>query len=389
MELRASRRLHVDAGQYTLRGGYGIFNDWDDANTYEQTLRVNGVTQQDLVVQNPVYPDTTGGAFSNPLPPSKYQAAFGLQMPYLHQASVSVERTFIETLRLMASYTMMRGRDHVPSRQHQRADHRRLGSALARTDVWQRQSARVHRKNPSGSADAQRQLREAGEALLLGRKLPARAIEQLQRQRVCAAGQQLRSARRVGPSMQDVRHRFFGMVNFGVPWAMRLGIFTQGQSASPYNVITGFDNNRDTVVNDRPAGETRNSARGSASWNLNARLSKSFGFGPQRQTDGRPRIRQMGGGGRGPGGPGGGGGGPMMMMMDGSNQRYRLEFYLQAFNMLESCELHELRRQHARGQLRPAGGGAAGAADRIGHELRVLTARCRALATKLVHWFDY
>ena len=36
-------------------------------------------------------------------------AALGLQMPYLHQASIGVERTLIETLRLMASYTMMRG----------------------------------------------------------------------------------------------------------------------------------------------------------------------------------------------------------------------------------------------------------------------------------------
>ena len=43
-------------GKYTVRGGYGIFNDWYKSNVYEQTLRVNGVTQQDLVVQNPVYP---------------------------------------------------------------------------------------------------------------------------------------------------------------------------------------------------------------------------------------------------------------------------------------------------------------------------------------------
>ena len=58
-------------GKYTVRGGYGIFNDWYESNIYEQTLRVNGVTQQELVVQNPIYPDTTGGALANPLPPSK------------------------------------------------------------------------------------------------------------------------------------------------------------------------------------------------------------------------------------------------------------------------------------------------------------------------------
>jgi hypothetical protein len=137
-----------------------------------------------------------------------------------------------------------------------------------------------------------------------------------------------------GPSAQDVRHRFFAMVNFGLPMGLRMGVFGQGQSAAPYNVITGFDTNRDTVVNDRPEGVGRNSARGSAIWNLNTRVSKAFGFGPQRQTDGQPRVR-TGGGRRGPGG----GGGPMMMMMDGSNQRYRLEFYLQAFNILNRTNL--------------------------------------------------
>jgi hypothetical protein len=132
-----------------------------------------------------------------------------------------------------------------------------------------------------------------------------------------------------GPSLQDIRHRMFAMVNFGVPWAMRLGIFTQAQSASPYNIITGIDGNRDTVVNDRPQGVKRNAGRGSAGWNLNARLSKAFGFGPQRESTGAPQVRRVGGGGRGPGG-----GGPMMMMMENSNNRYRIEFYLQAFNIL-------------------------------------------------------
>ena len=141
---------------------------------------------------------------------------------------------------------------------------------------------------------------------------------------------------RTSPSLQDVRHRFFGTVNFGVPLGMRLGVFTQGQSAAPYNVITGFDRNRDTVVNDRPEGVGRNAARGSAGWNLNARLSKSYSFGPQRQaTGGAPPVRRVGGGGGGRGE----GGGPMMMMMEGSNSRYRLEFYVQAFNILNRTNL--------------------------------------------------
>ena len=325
-------------GKYTVRGGYGIFNDWYESSDYEQTLRVNGVTQQEIVVQNPIFPDTTGGAFGNPLPPSKYLAALGLQMPYLHQASVSVERTLIETLRLMASYTMMRGRDRLravninapltggldPLRPDPSLGNVTQLESTGRTEI-DRLTVNVNYARPERRffMGANYQLARSNNFNDSAFALPANNYD---------------LAAEWGPSLQDVRHRFFGMVNFGVPMGMRLGVFTQGQSASPYNVITGFDTNRDTVVNDRPEGTGRNSARGSASWNLNARLSKSFGFGPQRQqTGGAPQVRRVGGG--GPGGPGGGGGGPMMMAMDGTNTRYRLEFYLQAFNILKRTNL--------------------------------------------------
>src|SRR5207244_11288112 len=36
------------SGQTTLRGSAGIFYDWLATNTYEQTLRVDGVRQQEL-----------------------------------------------------------------------------------------------------------------------------------------------------------------------------------------------------------------------------------------------------------------------------------------------------------------------------------------------------
>ena len=132
-----------------------------------------------------------------------------------------------------------------------------------------------------------------------------------------------------------MRHRVFSFLAFPLPKKLRGSIMTQAQSASPYTVITGIDTNRDTVVNDRPEGVGRNSSRGSATWNMNARLSRTFSFGPPRQTDGGPGgggpIRVRGGG---PGGPGGGGGGNMMMMMDQGSGRYNVEFYAQALNVL-------------------------------------------------------
>ena len=136
---------------------------------------------------------------------------------------------------------------------------------------------------------------------------------------------------------------------------------TQAQSASPYTIITGIDNNRDTVVNDRPEGVGRNSSRGSATWNMNARLSRTFSFGPPRQTDGGPGgggpIRVRGGGPGGPGG-GGGGGGTMMMMMDQGSGRYNVEFYAQALNVLNHTNFQNyagsLRSPYFGSRHRPA-----------------------------------
>ena len=140
-----------------------------------------------------------------------------------------------------------------------------------------------------------------------------------------------------GPASRDVRHRLFSFLAFPLPKKLRGSIMTQAQSASPYTVITGIDTNRDTVLNDRPEGVGRNSSRGSATWNMNARLSRTFSFGPPRQTDGRTERRRVPSvcAAAVPVGPGGGGGGNMMMMMmDQGSGRYNVEFYAQALNVL-------------------------------------------------------
>jgi hypothetical protein len=117
----------------------------------------------------------------------------------------------------------------------------------------------------------------------------------------------------------------------------------QGSSALPYNLTSGFDTNGDTVFNDRPAGVERNSARGAAQWTANVRLNKSIGLGGLRAGGpgfpGGPRGMPMpppGGAsaqrGPGGGGPGGGGDGPQMIVMEGGNQKYRLDFYMNIQN---------------------------------------------------------
>ncbi|MDQ3012700.1 MAG: hypothetical protein M3X11_18570, partial [Acidobacteriota bacterium] len=87
-------------GKTTLRGGAGIFNDWFGADTVEQALRVNGQQQSDLVIQSPGFPDPFAGGLAITLRPSRIQIEPNLQMPYVAQSSIGVERELAQGVRL-------------------------------------------------------------------------------------------------------------------------------------------------------------------------------------------------------------------------------------------------------------------------------------------------
>jgi hypothetical protein len=313
--------------KYTVRGGYGVFNDWYDASDYQQVLLVNGVTQQDEVIRFPGYPDPSGGAIATPLPPSKILQAAGLSMPYVRQASIGIERTVLQALRLQASYMMQRGVDQFRSSNINAP----IGGVYP-DPLY----GLVTELQSTGSSDLDRLMININYAnpqrrLFFGGNYQLSRILNYTDSDFSLPADNYDLAAEWGPSSRDARHRFFAMANIGTPKNTRVALFVQGSSALPYNLTTGFDTNGDTVINDRPNGATRNTLRGATNINLNLRLSKTFAFGPQQQTtsDGMPRFRggPAGGGRGGPGGPG-------MMMMDGGTNRYKMEFYVQAFNLL-------------------------------------------------------
>jgi hypothetical protein len=93
-----------------------------------------------------------------------------------------------------------------------------------------------------------------------------------------------------GPADFDWRHRFNVMGVLTLPRAFQTGLVLSVISGSPFNMTTGFDDNSDTVANDRPPGVTRNTIRGPATIQLDLRFAKTFNIAPV--FDGEQRQRR-------------------------------------------------------------------------------------------------
>ncbi len=320
----------------TVRGGYGIFYDWYESNLVEQTIRVDGTHQVDVVIQNPSFPVGSGGGTR--LPGSLIRSA-SLGQPIIHQASVGFERPLTGWADMRADYMFTRGYDSLRSI-NVNAPVNGVRPDPTAGNISEIQSSG---KRASDRATVALNMRYAP------RRILGSVMYQLGSQRNYADGPlSLPSDSNHpnldwGPAAQDVRHRVFFNFNSPIGQGVRLSLGMQGSSALPYNLTTGFDTNGDTVFNDRAAGVERNSARGATQWTANVRLNKSLGLGGPRAggpgfpggPGGMPMPPPSGGvaAQRGPGGPGGGGGdGPQIMVMEGGNQKYRLDFYLNIQN---------------------------------------------------------
>jgi carboxypeptidase family protein len=313
-----------------IRGGGGIFYQWFGADIYEQTLRVNGFNQSDLVVVNPGYPNPfEGGALASQLPPSIYRRDPLLNLPYFLRTSLGVQQ---QISKLMLTVDA-------------RLEH---GLHLLWADNLNAPLPGIGRPNPlagnifdiqSGATSNRKQL-HVGLSSAPGAKGPPRRVLWFfnyvltkQTDEVSSAllppsnPFNLRADR--GPSSMDARHRFFALANGTIGKGFQLGANFHSNSATPYNITTGFDNNGDTVINDRPAGVPRNSVRGSGLWDLSTRLSWTKGIG-KPNGEGPPTMIMIRGGDTS---------GDIPTLPGQKPSKYQLQLYTQAYNVFNHANL--------------------------------------------------
>ena len=316
-------------GRTVLRGGVGLFYDWYDAQTYEQTLRVDGSRQSEVAITNPGFPDpysTAAGNTITVLPSGRIVQSPDLDMPTFLRANAAVERSVGSAVRLMMGYSfgrgehLLRGRNvNAPDAFGTRPDPN--AGNVTQVESTGRSASHMlftslnlnlpwHRTNLFLNYSLARARNDSDGAF----SLPANNFD---------------LASEWGPSPNDVRHGASSLLSMDLWKGLKISTLVNASSGLPYNVTTGFDDNGDTVSNDRPAGLGRNSARGTGRWEAGGRLSWTFGFGERKGggTGGGPQIMIRTIGGPAPESMGGFSGGA-------EGKRWRFELFVAGTNLL-------------------------------------------------------
>ena len=359
-----------------IRGGMGIFYDRLQEAQILQAYRLNGIIQQEYVINNPTcFPGIDQPFNSSALPTcgtvsssssTIYRISPSLYAPYTLQSAISVERQLNKSATLSVTYLNSRGFDQLLSNNANAPFPGTPCNPCVKPNpnagnIYQYVSEGVFRQN---------QL-IVNTNIRVGAKLQLFGFYTLNYANSDTSGvasfasNSYNISQDYGRASFDVRHRLFLGGSIGMPYAVRLSPFLVASSGSPFNISTSTDLNGDSQFNDRPAlasggncsnpnifctplgtfnasptaGEKLvpiNFSTGPTHVTLNMRLSKTFGFGPKLKSGAtnQPTPGQAGGGGGGGGSRGGGGprgplfgGGPNF---GGSNSDRRYNFTLSA-----------------------------------------------------------
>lgn len=256
-----------------FRGGMGVFYERLPESAVERSSLFDGLRLRQLVIVNPRFPDPFVAAGPASIPPSLVTLDSRLSTPYLVQGSLSVEQELWKGAHLTIAGEALRGKHFFRSRN--------INAPLPQTgtlpdlrfrNIDQIESTASMNSNAVSvtfSGRVARHFNAVVQYTFSHTTNDTSGIFSLP-----ANNYDLRPER--GRADFDRRHRFTlaGIVN--LPAGFRVGVLANVGSGIPYDITTGFDNNLDTVANDRPPGVTRNSGQGPGVADLDLRLVKLF-----------------------------------------------------------------------------------------------------------------
>lgn len=347
-----------------LRAGYGIFYDRFGIGSIENLNRLNGVTQQEYIFQNPAFYDPTtpvcastgctqtGGVSSMN---TRYTLSPNLRAPYTMQGAASLERQLWKNATAALTYINSRG-VHQFVTINANAPYM-PGYNPAAGNIYEYLTEGIFKQN---QLIANVNWRAGNRFSLFSNYAFGYADSDVNNGGFPTNSSDI--SLDYGRAAFDTRHRAMLGGSVSLPWAFRFSPFLIYHSGNPYNLVLGRDLNGDSIFNDRPAfagtvnsGDLKQTSFGlldlapipgeqivpinlgqsPSVFTFNMRFGKTFGLGPklEKNADNAPG---------GPGGGGGhyhGGGNPFGGGMhggfggDASDRRYNLTFNVMVRNL--------------------------------------------------------
>jgi hypothetical protein len=275
-------------GKTTLRASWGIFYDWLQTNTYEQTIRIDGYRQREINIADPSYP-VPPSLISGLTPADRYLLDPALEHPRNARVSGGVDYAFSPRYRVNAIYRYTRGEDLFRGLNQNAPDNGvrpspEFGNVI---QVVSDGRMRQHAWNFGGQTNFPQELGRT-ERRWNFRRFNFFGNYTLAWNDNNTDGPFSVPATRTldaewGNAAFHAKHRFFG--GFLTQAYRDLGIQfnVNGHLGTVYNLQTGFDDNGDLIFNDRPVGVARNTLLTDPMLNTNLFAFYSFTFGPSIQ----------------------------------------------------------------------------------------------------------
>jgi hypothetical protein len=278
-------------GHTVLRAGFGMFYEIQPTSLEEDNLLYDGVRIREIDIFNPSFATPLpSGVLPNPVIPSVLRIAPNMRFPYLTQASFTFERQLgrgqnylsldyttrrgVRLYRLRNLNAPLPGTTTPPNPNFINFDqYESSASSRGNTLAVTFRSHAQKRLNFLAQYKLSQTLNDTGGISLSA--FPANNYD-------------LRPE--WGPANFDRRHQFNFLGTYSMFWRLQFGAIVNLHSGLPYNIITGFDDNHDTVFNDRPLGVTRNTERNRGLANLDLRCSRVFLLGKSKSEHRRLEV---------------------------------------------------------------------------------------------------
>jgi hypothetical protein len=285
-----------------VRGGFGMFYSRFDISNIETAERYNGTVQQEYIVDNPTFfPTIPTIAQLLAMPGIQstqtiQELSSTLRAPYIMQSAITVERQMASNTTVSVTYTNSHGLHMLRSEE-----------LNAPGPIYLMESSGLYNQN---QLITNVNTRMNNNVSLFGYYTLNYAMSNTDGLSTFP-GNPATMAGEYGPAATDIRQRAFMGGSLNTKWNVRLSPFIVVQSGAPYNITVGQDLYNDTLFNARPGIPTdltkpglidtvygwldpnpspgeqilpRNFGRGPGMITVNARLGKTWGFGPERES---------------------------------------------------------------------------------------------------------